>query len=106
MKTAAKQFCQSGKERLQLTLAAVVFEAYRLAARYKDASSEDELWPKKCDKIFKFCFQMIDYMLKAQLPPELMFKLFLQGATALADIAYENCENITYEFISQVDKLN
>lgn len=32
------------------------------------------------------------------------FRLFLNGSIALCEIAYENCENITYEFISQVDK--
>ena len=103
MNTARKHFGNSGKERIKYTLPPIIFKAYELAYRYKDAAEEDEKWEKKCDKIFKFCFQTINALIKAELPAELPFKLFLQGSIALCNIAYDNCENITYEFISQVN---
>ena len=53
-------------------------------------------------KIFKFCFQLINALIKAEIEAEIPFKLFLQGSQALCEINYDNCENITYEFISQV----
>lgn len=101
LNTARKQFGSSGKERIKYTLPPLIFNAYELAARYKAAASEDDKWGKKCDKIFKFCFQTINALIKAELPAELPFRIFLQGAIALCNINYENCENITYEFISQ-----
>lgn len=79
----------------------LIFKAYELAFRYKAASAEDDKWEKKCDKIFKFCFQTINALIKADLPAELPFRLFLQGSIALCQLNYESCENITYEFISQ-----
>jgi len=102
LNTARKHFGNSGKERIKYTLPPIIFKAYELAYRYKDSANEDEKWEKKCDKIFKFCFQTINALIKAELQAELPFKLFLQGSIALCDIEYENCENITYEFISQV----
>jgi vacuolar protein sorting-associated protein 35 len=87
---------------MQYTLPPVVFEAYRLAFRFKNASDSDEKWDKKCDKIFRMCFQIINSLIKAEIPAELAFKLFLEGALALAEISYENSENITYEFLTQV----
>lgn len=101
LNTARKQFGNSGKERIKYTLPPLIFGAYELAFRYKAAAEEDEKWEKKCDKIFKFCFQTINALIKAELPAELPFRIFLQGSIALCQIAYENCENITYEFISQ-----
>lgn len=105
MNTARKHFGNSGKERIKFTLPPLIFKAYELAYRYKEAADEDEKWEKKCDKIFKFCFQTINALIKAELPAELPFKLYLQGTIALCNIAYENCENITYEFISQVGRV-
>ncbi len=102
LNTARKQFGNSGKERIKYTLPPIIFKAYELAARYKEAAKDDENWEKKCDKIFKFCFQTINALIKVELPAELPFRMFLQGSIALCEIAYENCENITYEFISQV----
>ena len=87
---------------MQYTIAPIVFESYRLAFRYKQAADIDDMWEKKCEKIFKFCFQNIYQLIKLELPVDLMFKLFLQGSIALAEISYDKCENITYEFISQV----
>lgn len=101
LNTARKHFGNSGKERIKFTLPPIIFKAYELAYKYKDASEKDEKWEKKCDKIFKFCFQTINALIKAELPAELPFRLFLQGSIALCDINYDNCENITYEFISQ-----
>ena len=71
-----------------------MFRAYELAYKYKEAASQDDKWEKKCDKIFKFCFQSINALIKAELPAELSFRLFLQGSIALFDIAYENFFNI------------
>jgi vacuolar protein sorting-associated protein 35 len=101
LNAARKQFGNSGKERIKYTLPPIIFSAYELAARYKAAASDDDKWEKKCDKIFKFCFQTINALIKAELPAELPFRIFLQGSIALCQINYENCENITYEFISQ-----
>ncbi len=83
-------------------MAPIVFEAYKLATRYKEKANEDDKWSKKCDKIFKFCFQIINVLIKSELPAEISFRLFLQGSIALAEIQYENSEDITYEFLSQV----
>lgn len=101
LNTARKHFGNSGKDRIRYTLPPLVFKAYELAYRYKKASETDDKWEKKCDKIFKFCFQTINALIKAELPAELAFRLFLNGSHALCQIAYDNCENITYEFISQ-----
>jgi vacuolar protein sorting-associated protein 35 len=102
LNTAKKYFVNASKERMQYMLAPIVFEAYKLATRYKEMADEDDKWGKKCDKIFKFCFQIINSLIKAELPAEISFRLFLQGSIALADIQYENSEDITYEFLSQV----
>ena len=103
LSAARKQFGSSGKERIRYTLQPIVFKAYELAYRYKEAAETDDKWDKKCDKIFKFCFQTINALIKAELPAEIAFRLFLNGSIALCEINYENCENITYEFISQVN---
>ena len=101
LKTARKQFGNSGKERIRFTLPPIVFRAYELTYRYKDESASDEMWAMKCGKIFKFCFQTINALVAAELPAELSFRLFLQGAMTVCDVAYEGCEDIAYEFISQ-----
>lgn len=87
---------------MQYIIAPVIFELYKLAHRYKEVSSDDSMWDKKCDKIFKFCFQNINQLIKAQVSADLTFRLFIQGSLTLAEISYDNSENITYEFISQV----
>ena len=94
-------FGNSGKERIKYTLPPIIFKAYELAFCYKAVADIDNNWEKKCDKIFKFCFQTINALIKAELPAELPFRIFLQGSIALCQLNYENCENITYEFISQ-----
>lgn len=101
LNSARKQCGNSGKDRIKYTLPPLIFKAYELAFRYKAAAAEDDKWEKKCDKIFKYCFQTINALIKAELPAELPFRLFLQGSIALCHLNYQNCENITYEFISQ-----
>lgn len=91
---------------MQYTLPSIVFEAYRLAFRFKEASESDEKWDKKCDKIFRMCFQIINSLIKVEIQPEVAFKLFLEGSIALAEISYDNSENITYEFLTQVIMMN
>ena len=51
----------------------------------------------KCEQIFKFCFQIINALVKNQ--PELSLRLFLQGALAADHVGNET---IVYEFFSQV----
>ena len=99
--TARKQFANSGKERMRYLLPPLVFKAYELSYRYKKAGDTENNW----DKIFKFCFQTINALIKAELPAELAFRLYLQGTIALCEIDYDNSQNITYEFISQAISL-
>lgn len=87
---------------MQHTMPPVVFEAYNLASRFRQTSDVDDKWDKKCDKIFRTCFQIINSLIKVELPTELAFHLYLEGAISLAEIGYDNSENITYEFLSQV----
>ena len=102
LNTTRKLLANSGKDRIKYTFPPIVFKSYKLAYSYKEAAASDDKWDKKCDRIFKFCFQTINALLKAELPADIPFKLFLQGSIVIAEIAYENSENITYEFISQV----
>jgi vacuolar protein sorting-associated protein 35 len=102
LNTSRKLLANSGKDRIKYTFPTIVFKSYKLAYSYKEAAASDDKWDKKCDRIFKFCFQTINALLKAELPADIAFKLFLQGSIVIAEIAYENSENITYEFISQV----
>lgn len=99
--TARKQFANSGKERMRYVLPPLVFKAYDLSYRYKQADDVENNW----ERIFKFCFQTINALIKAELPAELAFRLFLQGAITLCEIGNENSLNITYEFISQAISL-
>ena len=62
---------------------------------------KDELWEKKCEKIFTFCHQCIAALVKAELA-ELPLRLFLQGALAASQIIFGTHETLAYEFISQV----
>lgn len=101
LNTIRKHCSNSGKERIKFTLPPIVFRAYELAYRYKENAAEDSKWEKKCEKIFKFCFQTIEALIKFELEAELPFRLYLQGSIALCEINYENCEDIAYEFISQ-----
>lgn len=55
---------------------------------------------KKCERIFQFCLQTINALTKVQ--PELSLRLFLQGALAADQVG---SETITYEFITQVSRL-
>jgi vacuolar protein sorting-associated protein 35 len=96
--SARKQFANSGKERMRYLLPPLIFKAYDLSYRYKKAENIANNW----EKIFKFCFQTINALIKAEQPAELTFRLFLQGTIALCEIDNENAQNITYEFISQV----
>jgi Vacuolar protein sorting-associated protein 35. len=62
---------------------------------------QDEVWEKKCQKIFQFCHQTITALIKAELA-ELPLRLFLQGAIAVGLMEFENYETVAYEFMSQV----
>jgi len=64
-------------------------------------SFQDEVWEKKCQKIFQFCHQTITALIKAELA-ELPLRLFLQGAIAVGLMEFENYETVAYEFMSQV----
>nr|CAG4639773.1 EOG090X00QE [Daphnia pulex]SVE84696.1 EOG090X00QE [Daphnia pulex] len=98
--SARKQFGAGGARRIPFTLPPLIYEAFKLARKYFDARQEDELWEKKCEKIFTFCHQCIAALVKAELA-ELPLRLFLQGALAASQIIFGTHETLAYEFISQ-----
>jgi len=100
LSAARKQFGNGGNSRIHHTLPPIIFAAYRLAFKYHQLRDEDDKWDKKCQKIFQFCHQSIGALIKAELP-ELSLRLFLQGALAASQIAFENQETVAYEFMSQ-----
>ncbi|XP_052274611.1 vacuolar protein sorting-associated protein 35-like isoform X3 [Dreissena polymorpha] len=104
LNAARKHFGAGGDKRIRFTLPPIVFSAYRLATRYMHSSEEDENWQKKCQKIFQFCHQTIGALIKAE-QAEIPLRLFLQGAMAAGNIAFENHETVAYEFISQAFSL-
>ncbi|XP_035219930.1 vacuolar protein sorting-associated protein 35-like isoform X2 [Stegodyphus dumicola] len=75
-----------------------------LQAETPDQQFLDDKWEKKCQKIFKFCLQTINVLIKAEMA-ELPLRLFLQGALASGQIGYENHEAVAYEFVSQAFSL-
>ncbi|KAG8237090.1 hypothetical protein J437_LFUL017368 [Ladona fulva] len=101
---ARKHFGGGGSRRLKYTLAPIVFQAYQLAFKYKSLKDEDELWEKKCEKIFHFVRQTIMALVKADLA-ELPLRLFLQGALAAGQIGFENHETVAYDFMSEAFSL-
>lgn len=64
---------------------------------------QDEMWEKKCEKIFTFCHQCIAALVKAELA-EIPLRLFLQGALAVSQIPFATHESLAYEFVSQVTR--
>ncbi|CAH0760157.1 unnamed protein product [Diatraea saccharalis] len=103
--SAARKALQSGgARRIQHTFPPIVFHAYRLAFTYKDLKDQDEMWEKKCQKIFQFCHQTITMLAKAELA-ELPLRLYLQGALAISEIGFSNHETIAYEYLSQAFSL-
>ncbi|KAI1890201.1 hypothetical protein AGOR_G00171240 [Albula goreensis] len=104
LNTARKHFGAGGNQRICHTLPPLVFAAYQLAFRYKENSTVDDKWEKKCQKIFSFVHQTITALIKAELA-ELPLRLFLQGAMAAGDVGFENHEMVAYEFMSQAFSL-
>jgi len=104
LSTARKHFGAGGNRRIKYTLPPIVFQAYQLAFRYRALKNEDEVWEKKCQKIFQFCHQTITALIKAELA-ELPLRLFLQGAIAVGLMEFENYETVAYEFMSQAFSL-
>ncbi|KAF4518817.1 hypothetical protein B566_EDAN008146 [Ephemera danica] len=104
LSAARKHFGAGGNKRIKYTLPPIVFQAYQLAFQYKALKDEDEMWEKKCQRIFQFCRQTISALIKAELA-ELPLRLFLQGAIAAGRIEFENHETIAYEFMSQAFSL-
>ncbi|XP_068082670.1 vacuolar protein sorting-associated protein 35 [Anabrus simplex] len=104
LSTARKHFGAGGNKRIKYTLPPIVFQAYQLAFKYKALKDEDEMWEKKCQKIFQFCHQTITALIKAELA-ELPLRLFLQGAVAVGRMDFENHETVAYEFMSQAFSL-
>ncbi|XP_075218670.1 vacuolar protein sorting 35 isoform X2 [Lycorma delicatula] len=101
---ARKHFGAGGNKRICHTLPPLVFQAYQLAFKYSALRDQDEMWQKKCQKIFQFCHQTITALTKAELA-ELPLRLFLQGALAIGCIDFENHETVAYEFLSQAFSL-
>ncbi|KAJ2941229.1 hypothetical protein O0L34_g3424 [Tuta absoluta] len=103
--SAARKVLQNGgARRIQHTFPPILFHAYRLAFTYKELKDQDEMWEKKCQKIFQFCHQTITMLVKAELA-ELPLRLYLQGALAISEIGFANHETIAYEFLSQAFSL-
>ncbi|XP_022125856.2 vacuolar protein sorting-associated protein 35 [Pieris rapae] len=100
LSAARKALQGGGVKRIQHTFPPIVFHAYRLAFIYKDLKDQDEMWEKKCQKIFQFCYQTIGMLVKAELA-ELPLRLYLQGALAISEIGFANHETIAYEYLSQ-----
>ncbi|XP_011303901.1 vacuolar protein sorting-associated protein 35 isoform X1 [Fopius arisanus] len=100
LSAARKHFSAGGNKRIKYTLPAIVFQAYQLAFTYKALKDQDEMWQKKCQKIFQFCHATITALMKAELA-ELPLRLFLQGALAIGEIRFDNFEMVAYEFMSQ-----
>ncbi|KAG7300657.1 hypothetical protein JYU34_014965 [Plutella xylostella] len=102
--TARSALQGGGARRVQHSLPPVLFHAYRLAFTYHQIRDQDEMWEKKCQKIFQFCHQTISMLVKAELA-ELPLRLYLQGALAISEIGFANHETIAYEFLSQAFSL-
>lgn len=98
--TARKHFGNGGEQRIKWTLPPLVFAAFKLAFIYRDQHETDDLWDKKCQKIFQFCHQTICALSKAEYA-ELSLRLFLQGALAADQQKFTNAETVAYEFMSQ-----
>ncbi|KAK9687129.1 Vacuolar protein sorting-associated protein 35 [Popillia japonica] len=101
---ARKILGAGGQMRIKHTLPPLVFQAYQLAYKYRDNKKEDEMWEKKCQKIFQFSHSTITALVKAELA-ELPLRLFLQGALAIDQIGFDNHETVAYEFLSQAFSL-
>ncbi|XP_022186248.1 vacuolar protein sorting-associated protein 35 isoform X2 [Nilaparvata lugens] len=104
LSTARKHFAVGGNRRIPHTLPPLVFQAYQLAFKYSTLRDQDELWQKKCQKIFQFCHQTITALTKAELA-ELPLRLFLQGALAINRMHFDNHETVAYEFLTQAFSL-
>ncbi|CAH2097451.1 unnamed protein product [Euphydryas editha] len=104
LSAARKALQGGGAKRIQHTFPPIVFHAYRLAFTYKDLKDQDDMWEKKCQKIFQFCHQTITLLVKAELA-ELPLRLYLQGALAISEIGFANHETIAYEYLSQAFSL-
>ncbi|XP_046737836.1 vacuolar protein sorting-associated protein 35 isoform X3 [Diprion similis] len=100
LSAARKHFSTGGNKRIKYTLPPIVFQAYQLAFTYKSLKDQDDVWQKKCQKIFQFCHVTITALMKAELA-ELPLRLFLQGAIAIGEIRFDNFETVAYEFMSQ-----
>ncbi|XP_059055792.1 vacuolar protein sorting-associated protein 35 [Achroia grisella] len=104
LSAARKALQGGGARRIQHTFPPILFHAYRLAFVYKDLKDQDDMWEKKCQKIFQFCHQTISTLVKAELA-ELPLRLYLQGALAIGEIGFANHETIAYEYLSQAFSL-
>ncbi|KAI8433068.1 hypothetical protein MSG28_013926 [Choristoneura fumiferana] len=93
-----------GAARIRHTFPPLLFHAYRLADQYRCEQDQDEMWEKKCQKIFQFCHQTISMLVKVELA-ELPLRLYLQGALAISEIGFANHETLAYEFIAQAFSL-
>ncbi|KAK4885950.1 hypothetical protein RN001_002221 [Aquatica leii] len=104
LSSARKILGVGGSLRIRHTLPPLVFQAYQLAHKYKGLKDEDNMWEKKCQKIFQFTHSTVTALVKAELA-ELPLRLFLQGALAINQIGFDNHETVAYEFLSQAFSL-
>ncbi|KAF9803403.1 hypothetical protein SFRURICE_007249 [Spodoptera frugiperda] len=66
LSAARKALQAGGAARIQHTFPPIVFHAYRLAHTYKQLRETDDMWEKKCQKIFQFCHQTITMLIPAR----------------------------------------
>ncbi|XP_063897517.1 vacuolar protein sorting-associated protein 35 isoform X1 [Helicoverpa armigera] len=104
LSSARKALQAGGAARVRHSFPPILFHAYSLAHTYRELRDTDEMWEKKCQKIFQFCHQTISMLVKAELA-ELPLRLYLQGALAISEIGFANHETIAYEFLSQAFSL-
>lgn len=91
-----KHFGEGGEQRIKYTLAPLVFAALRLVYGYYKNRSSDEMWDKKCQRIFQFCQQTVAVLAKAKCS-DLALRLFLQCALAGSVVGFDN---VCYEYVS------
>lgn len=94
---AARQaFAQGGDRRLPFTLPPLITGALRLCQIYKRASTSDELWDKKVQKVLKYVHQTVVVLGEKQ--PEPAMAYFLSAAITASKCGMEN---ICYEFATR-----
>ncbi|EGD79380.1 vacuolar protein sorting-associated protein 35 [Salpingoeca rosetta] len=99
-----KQLLAGTIHRMRYCVPAHVFKALQLAQGYSDARDDDELWEKKCSKLYSMVRTCVLALAEGELPM-LALKLFLQAALVTSTTTFAKSETIAYEFCSQAFSL-